>query len=99
MFGSGNPYITGWVTNFFPYITSDEKLMINSATMDSHWKSKTDHQFTTNDFNPKMGKAPFMWIKDKTKMNMTFFGGLYGVRYEENDKSLMPIFGYGIYRN
>ena len=100
MIGSGNPFITGWATNFFPYITIDKELARNTHTLDANWRnSSMDHHFTTNDFNPKLSSAPFGWIKNEVKSNMTFFGGMYGVGYESSKRSVRPVFGYGVYRN
>jgi len=99
MIGSGNPFITGWATNFFPFITQDETLTRNSHALEGDWKSEVKHHFTTNDFNPKLGHAPFVWLKEGRTLNMTFFGGLYGIRYDAVERSVMPVFGYGIYKN
>ncbi len=45
-----------------------------------------------------MSQTDFIWNKNGDETAMKFFGGLFGVRYDEFDRSVMPIFGFGVYQ-
>lgn len=92
---SGKPWVTGWAINFFPYLSKQAR---NKYTLDEYWKS-AHPSLTADDFNPKMSMASFEWYNRQTKTNMTFFGGLFGIKYNDIERSLLPVFGYGVYKN
>ena len=93
LFGSGSPYITGWATTFFPYLSGETKSV---QIWERNWQ-RVEKTFKTTDFNARMSLAPFEWNNNGVLFNMSFFAGLIGVNYNELDRSLMPIFGYGAY--
>lgn len=95
LLGSGGPFITGWATNFFPYLSKKET---NTPTLTQHWRG-IKHHFKTNDFNSKLSTVEFLWKNNGLDVNMTIYGGLYGCRYNHVKRSLLPVFGYGIYKN
>jgi hypothetical protein len=43
-----------------------------------------------------LNQVPFKWNLLNKEYDMLFVGGLFGIRYNETDKSLRPIFGYSV---
>ncbi len=104
--GSGtNPYITGWILNFFPYLTP------LSREPDSHssspasycrnpwinsWPSK--HEGLEPDRIPHLpARVPFKWEYYEIEYDMEFIGGLLGVRQDPDTLCLRPEIGWGVW--
>jgi Domain of unknown function (DUF4419) len=86
---SGNPYITGWITDFFPYLK-------DSRTEEFSKQSHFSHEFTTNMFPSGLAKAPFMFNYNGPLYNMEFISGFLGVKQNPDDLFLRPEIGWVI---
>ena len=90
--GSGNTYITGWITVLFLYINADNHK--NPYAWESSWKNSLKG-LTSEAFTSQLSKAPFIWEYSDEQIEMAFLGGLIGILHRQ-DQSLLPIFGYAI---
>ena len=86
--GSGDAYITGWITAFFPYLKSYE-------TGKTTRKQKS-LSFTTEEIPSGLAKAPFEWRYYDTVYDMEFLGGFVGIRQDLSDLFLRPEIGWVI---
>jgi hypothetical protein len=82
----------------FLYVGENE---MNSAVWEEDswraWKeSSRCSTIVTSDFMYHMNQVPFVWKIYNTDVDMLFVGGMVGVAYDENDKSVAPVFGYGV---
>ena len=95
--GSGAQYVTGWVLNLFPYLN-------NPATESAPpvyrnpWLGAADiHEGPGRDAFPCLpSKAPFIWDYHDIKFNMSFIGGLIGMRQDAETLSLRPEIGWAV---
>lgn len=87
--GSGDPYITGWITNFFPYL---QDLRTEEFSKRSHF----NHKFTTRMFPSGLAKAPFEWDYFGIFYKMEFISGFLGVKQNPDDLFLRPEIGWVI---
>lgn len=71
--GSGPPTMTGWLGNFFPYLTSGGKLYRND-------RIGTDRcSYSDDELPSSLSKAPFEWAIDGSNFDYEFVAGLTGV--------------------
>ena len=94
--GSGGPYLSGWSINFFPYLKENEK---NVFVWEKTWLEAYSFGFgglKTSDFLPTFSKAPVKWFYFGKEIDLMFVGGLFGNHYSSSDKSIKPVFGYGV---
>ena len=82
--GSGSSYITGWITDFFPYLKDYQ------TGKASRKNFKSDREITTDDFPSGLAKAPFIWDYNCHIYNMEFLAGFVGIKQDLNDLSLRP---------
>ncbi len=87
--GSGDPYITGWITDFFPYL---QDLRTEEFSKKSHFS----HEFTTRMFPSGLAKAPFKFNYYDSLHNMEFISGFLGVKQNLSDLFLRPEIGWVI---
>lgn len=109
---SGGPYITGWITAFFPYL---KDLQTGKASQQNPWLIKGGSQLqellypiedsnddtvhpglTTEYFPSGLAKAPFIWKYLHLSYDMEFLGGFVGVRQDLNDLFLRPEIGWAV---
>lgn len=83
---SGDPYITGWITDFFPYLQ-------DLRTEDFSSRSHFNHEFTTRMFPSGLAKAPFTF---NDSVSMEFISGFLGVTQNPDDLFLRPEIGWVI---
>jgi hypothetical protein len=95
--GSGSPYVTGWIKDFFPYLCH------GSSPRDSNPDLKRneslgapDAHFGRNVFASLPAKAPFVWNSLATQYEMEFIGGLCGIRQEPQTLRLRPEIGWAV---
>lgn len=110
--GSGGPYITGWITAFFPYLKHRKT---GKASQQNPWlikggsqlqellypieNSNDDtfgHGLTTEAFPSGLAKAPFVWKYHRLSYKMEFLGGFVGVRQDLNYLFLRPEIGWAV---
>jgi hypothetical protein len=94
---SGGPYLSGWVIALFPYLAEDKKNDYIFSTKNLTWRDSTSifGGLKTSSFAFKLNCVPFKWL-DNNEITMNFIGGLIGIRYDENDSKLLPVFGYAV---
>lgn len=98
--GSGNPYITGWVINFFPYTIGQD-----FDYDDKTGKILTDNVIRRNEFIGKpypesrieahnlpggFSKADFKWLHYNDVFDMEFVAGFVGVCQDKSNLALRP---------
>ncbi len=109
--GSGGPYVNGWITAFFPYLTDwqtrdvtdrnpwlaggGEKL--HSLLYPAENKSDGCRDGVTMDRLPSgLAKAPFRWEYLGDRFEMEFLAGFVGVRQEAKTLALRPEIGWAV---
>jgi hypothetical protein len=105
--GSGDPYITGWITSFFPYLKDG----YGKFRQQNHWLIENSmplqklprpvendsgrfYRFTTGVFPSGLAKAPFSWEYYELSYEMEFLSGFLGVRQDPEDLFLRPEIGW-----
>ena len=86
--GSGDAYITGWITAFFPYLKNSETGTAN--------RKQESLSFTTAQIPSGLAKAPFKWKYHTEVYDMEFLGGFVGIKQDLDDLFLRPEIGWVI---
>jgi hypothetical protein len=109
--GSGGPYISGWITGFFPYFKDWETGLAKRrnpyfAEGGKHLPrllypppsdgSGFGYGPTTEAFPAGLARAPFLWNYLDQQFQMEFLGGFVGVRQEAETLRLRPEIGWAI---
>lgn len=88
--GSGGPFISGWITNLFPYLTDRSGGFTRRNEFIS--KSGYHHRHTSDQFPTGMAKVPFKWEYYLTEYKMELAAGFTGFRMV--DETLVPQLGW-----
>ncbi len=107
---SGGPYVSGWITAFFPYLTDSET---ERASRRNPWLTNGGEELqdllyppeqdsadryergpSTEDFPSGLARAPFHWKYHARTFQMEFLGGFVGVRQEPDTLQLRPDIGW-----
>ncbi len=92
-YGSGGPYISGWIIKFFPYLkTKGEEPRINPY-IDKEPKGIFEG-LHTNSFYNGLSKADFVWNYHAVKHQMEFLAGFIGIRQDKDSMTLKPEIGW-----
>lgn len=107
--GSGDSYITGWITAFFPYLKDRQT---GKATCENRWLIENGEQaqnllypsnkdrpyfgLTTNMLPSGLAKAPFVWEYYNVEYKMEFLGGFVGIKQNAKDLCLRPEIGWAV---
>jgi hypothetical protein len=105
--GSGDsPYVSGWALNFFPYLNNcaakwvqrSGKASDAPSVLRNPWLgSARNHKGPGRaDFPCLPSKAPFKWFYLDKTFDMSFVGGLIGMRQEEETLFLRPEIGWAV---
>lgn len=93
---SGGPYISGWVTALFAYVSTDKGPRLKE---NFDWQRLYDAKgfggYTANKFPVNVSKVDFKWISLGKNIPMIFASGVLGVDYE--NQSLTPKLGYAVF--
>lgn len=108
--GSGGPFISGWITAFFPYFKDSET---GYATKRNYWLAAGGTRLqkllyppekkdwsggpTTDCFPSGLAKAPFRWQYSDTAYEMEFLAGFVGVRQDAKTLALRPEIGWAVH--
>jgi hypothetical protein len=97
---SGGPYVTGWITAFFPYLKDRES---GRACARNPWLNKEHTRCgggLTNEYLPGgLARAPFLWSHRGLRYEMEFLGGFVGVKQEAETLRLRPEIGWAVREN
>lgn len=85
--GSGGPYITGWITKFFPYLLVNKEFVSPSTIRG---------KITSEHFTSGMSKAPFIWQYYATRYKMEFCAGFVGFQEIGPKFAIRPEIGWAI---
>ena len=90
--GSGGPYISGWITDLFPYLK-------DYSTKDYTQRNTFNHSrgmggLTSRAFPTGMAKVPFIWNYFSEKFNMELAAGFVGNSYL--DEAIVPQIGWAV---
>ena len=105
---SGGPYVTGWISAFFPYVNN---LRTNRATvMNPSFRRRgaasenapysadevSSYSLTTASVPSGLATAPFTWRYLSETHEMEFLAGFVGVRQDGETLSLRPEIGWAV---
>jgi hypothetical protein len=109
---SGGPYITGWITAFFPYLRdwkSGQSTRVNPwlekggddlqellYPLSNIDPCKHGHGPRYGEFPGGLARAPFRWNYLKHTYEMELLGGFVGVRQNGETLSLRPEIGWAV---
>jgi len=103
---SGSPYVSGWALNLFPYLNNREAKWAQQSGVPSDAPSVIRNPWlgsTRNDDGPRRSdfpclpsKAPFKWFYLDETFDMSFVGGLIGMRQDEETLFLRPEIGWAV---
>jgi len=85
--GSGGPFITGWITTFFPYLTDNVVNKLSGERIHSHKIPK------------QISQVPFIWNYMGNEIPMTFYGGFVGAEFERDNSTLKPVHFWSVNYN
>jgi hypothetical protein len=92
------PYITGWVVNFFPYLTGYTKMPSVLNPVFKPEKEEVIH-ITMQDIPGGLSMAPFKWHYRGKIYNMDFIAGFIGISQNAQTKNIKPEIGWVIRKN
>ena len=82
--GSGSPYITGWITVFFPHLKENRNDYLNRENI-------------ATDMLPKqISEVPFKWKYLSQAIPMNFAGGFMGAEFNVKDLSVRPAYFWSV---
>lgn len=109
---SGGPYLTGWVTAFFPYLVNTEDGLptrLNRFLTAPDWARWDDEVSsplprrrvsnagpTFTDFPSGLSRAPLSWRYFWRTYRMEFLAGFVGVRQSRETLALRPEIGWAV---
>lgn len=104
--GSGGPYVTGWITAFFPYLKDEQT---GKSNRQNPWlttggrpmeellypiNNEGSSGLTTDNFPTGLAKVPFRWNYLKFSYNMEFLAGFVGIKQDPEELFLRPEIGW-----
>ena len=92
---SGGKYVTGWITALFAHVQTPRGLVLKDQF---NWGAAVQRGYggySLNQFPAHVSVVPFMWEYLGKSIPMSFFGGITGVDYADDDL-LQPRLGYGV---
>ncbi|TWU05145.1 hypothetical protein CA54_58330 [Symmachiella macrocystis] len=87
---SGGDLITGWITDFFPYLEDREGRNCRN------WSFEQDREIQTSDLPGSLSKMPFVWHFRGKPLSMEFIAGFTAFTQDEEDFSVRPKIGWAI---
>lgn len=89
---SGGPFITGWITKFFPYIVVGENKFDKNPYLEV--EPEMFGGLTTNDFTKGISKIDFNWNYFDEEYKMQLYAGFVGITQDEKSLTLRPEIGW-----
>lgn len=94
-FGSGGPFINGWINVLFPYLSVYDRTQSKRVNIKNpHINNHEDSRLTSSNFSSGLSTVPFLWKYYKSKFNMEFIVGFVGVAQVGN--SNRPEIGWAV---
>jgi Domain of unknown function (DUF4419) len=87
---SGGITITGWITEFFPYL-QEERYVPAKVSFQQRYQNE---EIQISSFPSGLAKAPFLWKYLETDYEMEFLGGFVGVKQDRHSLFLRPEIGW-----
>jgi hypothetical protein len=99
--GSGGPYVSGWIADFFPYVGCDEPKYQNPAFQNKsrlkEWEQwPWDWCLTTDDLPSPLSKVPFRWTYEDMQIRMELLAGFIGFTQHAETLQLRPKIGWAV---
>jgi hypothetical protein len=106
--GSGGPFVTGWISAFFPYLRGArteratrknpifEQGGAALAQMLEPSDDRSASRITTEAFPSGLARAPFRWKYLNETYDMELLAGFVGVRQDPETLSLRPEIGWAL---
>ena len=100
---SGGPYLSGWITDFFPYVVRDEPNDRNRAFRQEPipenpriLAASFGSRVTTEQLPSSLSKVPFVWKYLDEEFRMEFLAGFVGFTQEAESLRLRPKIGWAV---
>jgi len=93
--GSGGPYISGHILNFFPYIVGNGKLHQNPYLGPAK-KGGFHNGCTSDQFDRGLSRVDVKWDYLGKQRKVEFHGGFVGVSLSAEDSTVRPECGWGV---
>lgn len=81
--GSGNAYVSGWITVFFPYLKSGANEFRYST-------------ITTDELPKLFSEVPFIWNYFGNYIDMDFYGGFLGAQFNQENFTVQPAYFWSV---
>lgn len=88
-YGSGAHGFSGWVKNFYPYLSTGKETARNAYLGTNNTKIEHD------DLPPPISKVPFTWVYYEQEFEMEFVAGIVGLK-QDKDKSIKSYIGWAV---
>ncbi len=93
--GSGNPYITGWMLNLFPYLERGGAFVKN-PTIGAEPEEIKMADISTDDFPSGLSNVDFLWAYHQQAFKMEFVAGFMGFSQDPASFVLRPEISWAI---
>lgn len=87
--GSGGPYITGYIINFFPYL-------LNNSDGKYTRKNEFSSNLTSDAFPASLCNVPFKWEYYEKIYSMNFIAGFVGLFQDKKTFAISPKIGWAV---
>jgi hypothetical protein len=90
--GSGGPYISGHITNFFPYLKNWREG--NKCSKRNEFNERG--HITSDEFPSSLCQVPFVWEYFDQVFNMFFISGFVGITQDKKTMAVRPKIGWAV---
>lgn len=108
--GSGGPYMSGWISDFFPYVGYEEdkyrnpslererKFTLGSSSPDEDEMTSdpSSHCITSRMLPSPLSQVPFKWEYHSTEYEMELLAGFVGFTQEHATLQIRPKIGWAV---
>ncbi len=96
--GSGDAHTTGWIRDFFPYLSPKESEKDAGYRINEYVGKHSDEGPVIKEFPALPAAAPFVWRYFDQTLSMELISGLVGVSYDRKTLEVKPEFGWLVRR-
>jgi len=94
--GSGGPYVSGYVANLFPYLSTNDTAGARRNDYLGRQSDPTESGLNVSQLSTGLSIAPFIWDYYRTKIPMKFIAGFVGLSQHPETFALKPEIGWAI---